>query len=68
MLDTSKTIETKYYVYYVSFDLAALVDIKDTLEEATSLITGNEMSIREIRTMNGEIISQKDVYPLRESP
>ena len=65
---TSKTIETKYYVYHVSFDLAALVGTKDTLKEAISLITGNEMCIREIKTIDGTIISQKDVYPVHESP
>jgi hypothetical protein len=64
----TETIETKYYIYYVSFDLAALVDIKNTLEEAMKSITDITMYIREIKTINGKVISQKDVYPVNESP
>ena len=68
MTEISETIETKYYVYHVSFDLAALVDIKNTLEEAMKSITDANMCIREIKTINGKVISQKDVYPANESP
>jgi len=64
----AETIETKYYVYYVSFDLAALVDIKNTLEEAMKLITDANMCICEIKSINGNVISRKDVYPVNESP
>lgn len=68
MTEIIETIETKYYVYHVSFDLAALVDIKNTLEEAMKSIIDANMCIREIKTINGNVISQKDVYPVSESP
>ena len=68
MTEISETIETKYYVYHVSFDLAALVDIKNTLEEAMKSITDANMCIREIKAINGNVISRKDVYPANESP
>ena len=64
----TEIIETKYYVYHVSFDLASLVDIKNTLEEAMKSITDITMYIREIKTINGKVISQKDVCPANESP
>ena len=68
MTEITETIETKYYIYHVSFDLVALVDIKNTLEEAMKSITDITMHIREIKTINDKVISQKDVYPVNESP
>jgi hypothetical protein len=68
MTEIPKTIETKYCVYHASFDLAVLVDIKNTLEEAMKSITDTTMYIREIKSINDKVISQKDVYPVSESP